>query len=268
VAGYFYPAGETSLRNTVKQLLARARSEAKFKRPGKIVALLAPHAGYQFSGLTAAHAYGLLETSEFSEVVVISPSHHEFFDAVSVCPAQCYETPLGKIAISEPLRRAFLASGGPSLIEDWAGHGEEHALEVHLPFLQEALGKFELLPLVMGNQSAELSEKLGETLGRILKNKKVLVVASSDLSHFYDYEKANLLDHHVLEAVSRFDTAALKARLNTTKFEACGAGPLLAAMLAARHLGAKRVEILHHCNSGDITHDRSRVVGYMSAVIY
>ena len=140
--------------------MKKAASQCDFKRPAKIYGLISPHAGYPYSGYTAAFGYSFLKHKEFEKVIVVSPSHHDYFDGISICPAKAYETPLGVIEIDMELKKKFLALKNKKLIEDWAGHGEEHALEVQLPFLQDTLGTFKLLPLVMGNQSRELCETL------------------------------------------------------------------------------------------------------------
>ncbi len=270
VAGAFYPGTKKDLSHIVSELLQEARERRIFDKPKKIIGLVAPHAGYVYSGFTAATAYSYLSEKEFESVVIVSPSHHEYFDGISVFPGNFYETPLGRIPLDQDLRDKLLRADKKRIVgSSDQGHGPEHALEVQLPFLQETLHDFKLLPLVIGNQSPEICEALGNLLGKILQNQsKTLLVASSDLSHFHDAGKANKLDKVCLDVVSGFDTKKLLGGLRAQKFEACGAGPIAAVMLASQKLGAGKAHVIHHCNSGDVTGDGSSVVGYMSAMFY
>lgn len=263
VAGMFYPDEPEDLRDEIHDLLRRVRKKAK----GKVRGILVPHAGYAYSGFTAAHAYAMLRGERFDTVVVVSPSHREFFDAVSIFSGDAYETPLGKVEIDAALRDALDARASFIIVSD-RGHRAEHALEVQLPFLQAVLPPFQLLPLVIGNQQPELCFDLGAVLGDVLKEKNALLVASTDLSHFYSSEDAEKLDRVMIEDVESFDYEKLMNDLQNQKTEACGGGPAVAVMSALKTLGAKKMEVVHHSNSGDTTGDYSSVVGYLSAVAY
>jgi len=263
VAGMFYPSDPDELRRDVERMLdAPAR-----KIPGVIRGVIAPHAGYIYSGQTAAHGYGLLRNAHYDIVVVVSPSHREYFDGVSVYPGGGYRTPLGVVPVDGGLRDELLKIL-PRALASKAGHGEEHAIEVQLPFLQMALGSFALLPLVVGNQSPELCFALGDALGRILRGREALLVASTDLSHYYPASVADALDGIVIDDIRNFDEKRLMADLEAGRAEACGGGPAVAVMAALHRLGVSKIEVLHHCNSGDVSGDTSAVVGYLSAVAY
>lgn len=262
VAGMFYPAKAQSLNNAIDLLIAEAPSSS---REEMIVALISPHAGYEYSGFTAAHGFTLLKNCTFDTVVVVSPSHREYFDGISVYDGSAYPTPLGDVLIDESLRRDLLA--GESIITaSAAGHGKEHALEVQLPFLQRLMKEFSLLPIVMGDQRREYCFHLGKKLASILKDKNALLIASTDLSHHYPYEAARKLDKVIIEDISKFDYEELMNDLEHERAKACGGGPTVAVLLAAKRLGANRIRVLHQCNSGDVTGDRKSVVGYLSAV--
>jgi AmmeMemoRadiSam system protein B len=252
----------------IKKFLKVASKHRSFKRPKKIFGLISPHAGYIYSGLTAAYGYSLLEKNEFDKVVVISPSHYDFFKGVSVFPGDAYRTPLGEIPIDNDLRTKILDKKS-IVTSSYDGHNEEHALEVQLPFLQTVLGSFRLLPLVLGDQSPQTCSALAELLEDVLGGcEKTLMVASSDLSHFHSSTSADKLDQTCLDIVSAYDPAAMIKGLGSEKYEACGAGSIASVMMASKKMGAKNSKVLHHCNSGDITGDTSQVVGYMSAVFY
>ena len=264
VCGQFYPSVPEELRRNIRELIERAGTpEIK----GKVKGIVSPHAGYMYSGLTAAHGYSLLKGKTYKTVVVVSPSHREYFDGISVYPGRAYSTPLGIVPINEVLRNK-LVERLPVLKLSLAGHGEEHAIEVQLPFLQYVLGSFSLLPIVIGDQKREYCLALGEALGAELEQEETLLVASTDLSHYHDSETANHLDAIAIEDVARFDHEALMSDLESQRTEACGGGPTVAVMLALKRLGSKNMTILHRCNSGEITGDQRQVVGYLSAAAY
>lgn len=248
-------------------LLERARGDLVTERRKRPFGIISPHAGYTYSGFTAAHGYATLSRGQFKRVIVVSPSHREYFDGISVFSGKAYSTPLGEVAVDSGLREAFMETAGEVAIESRAGHKSEHALEVQLPFLQLQLGEFTLLPIVMGDQKRRYCNTLGEVLAALAKDETTLVVASSDLSHYYDYDTANDMDDVCIDDVARLDPVRLLEDIESRRCEACGGGPIVALMMAARKSGMTKGEILHHCNSGDTTRDKSAVVGYLSAVV-
>jgi hypothetical protein len=270
VAGTFYPSDSAKLRRDVDAMLADARPEPVAGRP---LVLIQPHAGYIYSGRVAAHGYSLLTRSGIDTVFVISPSHTEYFPFVSVFDGDAYETPLGKIPV-DPVLAQQLVSADPQLKRSSAGHvgrsssAGEHALEVQLPFLQIVLDNFRVIPVVMGDQSWDACRVLGDALGPFLKRDNIIVIASSDLSHFYPYDMARKLDHEFLNHVMEMDPWRLYESIKNKECEACGAGPVIAAMIAAHHVEKPRCRVLNTANSGDITGDHDRVVGYASVAIY
>lgn len=269
VADQFYTANPDALKREVIGYLDAAKPPAV---AGDIVAIVSPHAGYMYSGPVAAYGYHLIRGMHYDDVVVIAPSHVEYFGFASVFPGTAYETPLGDVPVDTDLARA-IASKNPLVRADMKGHRvapferSEHALEVQLPFLQVSLGSFKLVPIVMGDQSEATVEALGNVLGEALKGRNALIVASSDLSHFYTDQKARALDEDFQRGLRAFDPQKLYDELAKKDCEACGGGPVVAAMIAAKKLGATRCEVLHYANSGDVTGDKSSVVGYVSAVM-
>lgn len=268
VAGSFYSADPGELTKTVDAMLARPAPQVDVQ---SIVALVAPHAGYQFSGGVAANSYAALKGRRVRRVVVIAPSHYESFPFAAVYDGRAYATPLGEITVDREFarrlasRNSFIKLAGNG--HTTSGDRGEHALEVQLPFLQRALGSFQLVPVVMGGQDYQTSRALGVALARLISGSETLIVASSDLSHFHPYEQAVQLDHATLGAIEQGDYLTLSHNLENRTWEACGGGPIVAAMIAAERLGANQVKVLKYANSGDITGDRARVVGYGSVAL-
>ncbi len=267
VAGLFYPADKVELEKTCVRFLQDARAKIRITPPDKPFGIVSPHAGYPYSGYTAAHGYSLLRKKQFETVIIISPSHREYFDGISVFSGKAYSTPLGEIEIDGSLRDVFIETAGEIVIESRAGHKSEHALEVQLPFLQLALGSFKLLPIVMGDQNRRYCRTLGSVIADVTMGKSTLIVASSDLSHYYDYDTANKIDSVCISDVSGLDPDRFMDDLENRRCEACGGGPIASLLYAARKSGVANCDVLYHCNSGDTTGDKSGVVGYLSAII-
>lgn len=261
VAGSFYDADPVRLREDVDRLLAQADN---IKLEGEVRGLVSPHAGYIYSGLAAAVGYKTLRGSNYDAVLLVGPSHREYFDGVSLYPGDAYRTPLGDVPVHREIRDALVDSS--SLIKfSEAGHKGEHCLEVQLPFLQRVLGDFSIVPMIIGNQTRDTCISLGNAIAKVTEGKNVLVVASSDLSHYHPYNDAVGLDRRVIKQVEAFDELALMALLDSEQVEACGGGPVVSAMRAAKLNGASHSRVLFYNNSGDITGDKSAVVGYLSA---
>ena len=264
VAGMFYPADFQKLKSEIGKLLDDAHPSIS---EGRLIGLIVPHAGYMYSGLTAAHGYSLLSGKKFDSVVVISPSHREYFEGVSIYNGNAYQTPLGTLPVDEELRDQMVKDE-TVIIADEIGHRSEHAVEVHLPFLQYLDCTRKFLPVVMGDQRIELCQLLAKKLASSIKGKNVLVIASSDLSHYHPYKDANRLDQIIRNDISTFNTDRLTEDLDRNRAEMCGGGPVIAMLMATRMLGATKSIVLHQCNSGDITGEHDAVVGYLSAAIY
>ena len=261
VAGMFYPGDPGELARSIAGMIPAGGAEVTPAVRG----IIAPHAGYLYSGPTAARAYCRLARGAYDAVVVVAPSHREYFEGVSVYDGQAYLTPLGTVPVDRDLRDA-LVSAAPFVRASVEGHREEHAVEVHLPFLQTVLGAFSFLPLVIGHQTPGTCFALGEVLGGVLSHRRALVVASTDLSHFHSDSEAREIDAVTIADVRGFDPRALMSHLTEGVAEACGGGPVVAVMTALKSLGATRVEVMEYATSGDVTGDRRSVVGYLSAV--
>jgi AmmeMemoRadiSam system protein B len=265
VAGLFYSDKKMELDREVAVYLENA---PQIEINGRVIGMVAPHAGYMYSGGVAARAYRQLLDLDIDVVAVIAPSHREYFTEISIFDGFAYATPLGTIEIHRGLAQE-LADINPQIILSEKGHRfEEHALEVQLPFLQKVLVKFKLIPIIMGEHSSDNIETLAQALATTLRDQKALIVASSDLSHFYNAAKAETMDHLVRDKISGFAEDELFNELRAGKCEMCGGGPVVACMKASKLLGADKSKTLLYRHSGDITGDRSEVVGYLSALFY
>ena len=241
---------------------------------GRLVALLSPHAGLRYSGPVAAHGYALLRALAAEPgrgggltVVLVGPSHRAAFDGVALHARGAWETPLGRAPIDEDLAQALLVAD-PIVFDDPDVHRDEHSLEMQMPFLQRLVPGLRIVPMLMGTQSREEVLSLAAALAGALAGRGALLVASSDLSHYQPAAVANRADAEVVGHVGRFDEAALMARLETHHNVACGGGPVVAVMKAARALGADRATVLKYGDSGDVgERDKSHVVGYLSAAL-
>ncbi|HEY7821125.1 MAG TPA: AmmeMemoRadiSam system protein B, partial [Vicinamibacteria bacterium] len=265
IAGTWYPADPSELARTVSRLLAEA--PARDVR-GRLVGLISPHAGLKYSGPVAAAAYRLLEGEAFETVVLLGPSHRVAFDGLAVYPAGSFATPLGLAEIDSDLASSFEKSTKRARAMPEA-HRDEHCLEMQLPFIQHRLPRARILPVLMGTQSSTNIEAAATALARAVGDVPypVLLVASSDLSHYESRRKAQALDAEVLDRVERFDPRGLEALLEGERGHACGGGPMVAVMRAARELGADRSTVLAYGDSGDASGDLDAVVGYASAAL-
>lgn len=262
LAGTWYPGSNRELKATVDRYLANVPPALQV---GDLIGLIAPHAGYVYSGQVAAYAYKQVQgLHPFDVVVVVSPLHRQYHGDFAINESDGYETPLGLVQVDRDLIDAL--SGklqvSPVRVDD------EHSIEIQLPFLQRTLSGFTLLPIMQGNQSLDACRALSEALAGVLQDKKALLIGSTDLSHFHSYDRAVQLDRIVQDHVNSNDAMGLADSLAAGRSEACGGGPVICVMLAAQALGADQAKVLHYANSGDVTGDRSRVVGYLAAALY
>jgi MEMO1 family protein len=271
VAGQFYPADPGELRNMVEKFLASAEKKTI---PGRIMAGIAPHAGYVFSGAVAASLYAQLKGMEVDTIVLIGPSHHGGgFRGISVCPEGFYQTPLGQVEINAELAGKLLARGEPFSFQKEAD-AQEHCLEVQLPFIQTVFKNVTIVPILLGNADG-LEQKLSKALGELLPGRKALVIASTDMTHYPDYDTANAVDRQALEFVKKldvdglkkFDRATLSKQTPNLLCTYCGLAGVLTVMSYAQKMSVDRVDIVKYANSGDVPGgSKDRVVGYSSVL--
>jgi hypothetical protein len=218
----------------------------------------------------AGYAFKVLQGADPDLVVILSPMHQPARAPLLTTSHQAYRTPLGEVEVDQEMldkiSRKLQGAGAPPLTE--VGRDQEHSVEIVIPFLQRALsGDFRILPIMLRQQSPRVSRELAEVLADLLAGKKVVLVASTDLSHFYNAEQAEQLDQRILQEVKALNPAGIYRAEEHDKGYACGKGALAAVLWAAQALGANHAELLHYSHSGDVTGDNSRVVGYGAAVL-
>lgn len=263
VAGLFYPSDASKLRADIQTMLSAANPK---QVDAQIFGIVSPHAGYIYSGLTAAYGFSLLKDKNFKKVIILSPSHREYFAGISIFPGDAYETPLGTVHVDKELSQKLI-EGSKSIFFGMEGHRQEHAVEVQIPFLQTILGEFKIVPVVMGDQGKVFVDELAQKIASAV-DEQTVIISSSDLSHFYSKQKANRLDSIVAKHIEDFNFEKLQSDLDDKKCEACGGGPIVVLMKAAALLNKKKSILLNRSDSSDVSGDTSEVVGYLSAAIY
>lgn len=265
VSNTFYPANSIVLSEQIDAYLNKAKPQDV---DGELIALILPHAGYIYSGHVAAYGYNLLKYRNFDTVIVIGPSHHVYFNGISVYNGDFYKTPLGNVPINKKMTN-FLIKNSKKVSFYEAAHKKEHSVEVQIPFLQKTLFDFKLVAIVTGDMSYEEIKEFAYLLSSLIKkqNKKVLIIASTDLSHYHNYDTACKLDHEAIRILKTLNPELLIEKFTNKEIELCGLKPVIIAEIASCNLGANKVEVLKYANSGDVTFARDRVVGYTSLSI-
>ncbi len=267
IAGTWYEGNRDRLAKSVDGYLDSANVP---ELDGEVTAVIAPHAGHRYSGPIAAYSFAPLRNRTFDLVAVISPYHDFEVHPLLTTAHGAYGTPLGIVPVDrsavtelDVVLKSELGFGLSPI-----AHDREHSLEIELPFLQRALsGAFKLLPVMVRAQEADVAHGLGMALAQVLKDKNALLVASTDLSHFYDQKTAHRLDREMLNRFESFAPERIFDAEQTGKGFACGYAAVASVLWAARELGADKVHVLHHATSGDVTGDYGQVVGYGAAVV-
>jgi len=266
VAGTFYPADSTELQTMVNKHLDSVTDLPEID--GQIIALVVPHAGLIYSGPVAAYSYKLLEGSDINKVIVCGPSHHYAFDGISVYgPRIVWRTPLGNVSCIDNLCMQMI-DFDKRIDYIREAHAEEHCIEVQLPYLQTVLDRFEIVPVVMGRQDDRTIKLLANALKAIDFDKHTIMISSSDWQHYRPASIGYPMDSTGMACLADLDPVRLEKYLESGNVEMCGGGPTVAVMEAAIARGANKVKILKYGDSGDLTGDKSSVVGYVAAVIY
>lgn len=260
-AGRWYPDSPAALAAAVDAFVDAAGGR-RFRAP---VALVAPHAGLLYSGSIAAQAYAQAPP-DVEVVVLVGPSHYMAFEGAGVQRRGAFQTPLGAVEIHGGVADRLI-DASPVVHDNRAVHVREHSLEMQLPFLRRVLPQSRIVPVLMGDQTAATVVGLGAALAQACAGERVILVASTDLSHFHERASARRLDATVIDGVARFDPDFLQAAFSRNAGHACGGGPLVAVMRAARSLGAADSAILGYGDSGDVSGDMSSVVGYLAAAL-
>jgi MEMO1 family protein len=269
VAGAFYPDDGAALLKEINNLLDNA---SRVETSGKVIAALAPHAGYIYSGQIAALTFKNISDIDFDTIVIIG--HDSYRDAVAyTCPVDFFETPLGKIPVDTEMMEK-LHSFSKNIKPDISIHSEDHTIEVQLPFIQAMNKKCKILPLMFGFPSPENCKILADAIKKAAGDKKIFILASTDMSHYPDYDGAYKMDNLTLDKIKSMDLNLFFRHVYKQMKEPgvpnlqtpiCASGGVGTAMLYAQGLGADAVQVLKYANSGDVTEgDKNRVVGYSS----
>ncbi len=265
VAGAFYSSDPKKLSSQIDSFIAQASINPVTK---KVQALIVPHAGYVYSGPIAAYGYKAASKNTYTTIVILAPSHYFPFDGISVWPQGGFKTPLGIVNVDRDFATKLTKADRrfrylPNVYE------REHSVEVELPFIQKVFGHVKIVPVLMGNPDPKVCQKLAFVLNELIGTRDdVLVLASSDMSHYFDYDTANKMDAATLGAITQEDAGKLwNGCFLSHQMEMCGVVPVTTVLLYAKERGLK-VQVLKHANSGDTAGDKSRVVGYSSVIFY
>jgi len=268
----WYPSTAGKLTETVDGYLASAKSEPV----GKIVALISPHAGYRFCGQVMGCAYNQIKGMKFDTVVLVGSSHNYGFPGACLYESGIFRNPLGDVEIDADLAKELMKQN-PAIRFDPKPHIPEHPLENQIPFLQRTLGNFKILPILMQDSSKQNCDMLSLALANVSKGKKILLVASTDMTHYPVYDEAVKADKYTISALETMDSSVMRKRLDdymkksVTELHCmlCGDGPVYVVMDTAKKLGADSIKILKYANSGDVPEgSKDRVVGYMAAAFF
>jgi AmmeMemoRadiSam system protein B/AmmeMemoRadiSam system protein A len=263
VSGTFYPSSKEELARAVDKFIEEADVKSE---KGDIIAAIAPHAGYVYSGSVAGYTYKAIKDKAFKLAILMGPSHFEFFDGISVYNKGSFQTPLGNVEIDAESANKLIKEN-PKISFYPKAFDREHSLEVQLPFLQRIREDFKIVPVIIGNPSFENCKILADAIVNVIKKRDdVIIIASTDLSHYHKYEEALNIDRFTLSELSKLEPETIFTDYSNGSIELCGAGAVLTAVIASRALGAKSLGILKYANSGDTAGDMSRVVGYASGI--
>jgi MEMO1 family protein len=274
VAGTFYPADPDELRTTINGFLSRGNEDYSDK---EIYGLVVPHAGYVFSGWNAGMSYRKVQGRDYDAVIILAPCHVKAFRGASVFDGDAYVTPLGYVEVDKELVKVIGSEHELVNISrnghEWTGDRSEHSLEVQIPFIQVVLPGIPIISIVMGTQDNQTTNALFKAIVKAVKKtgKKVLMIASSDLSHYHDAKTAELIDGKIIKSFERYDYFRIALNCFSRRWEACGAGPVAVAMMVAEELGAnkaKKIMYSHSGNSPYIKMDKKSVVGYLSGIMF
>lgn len=262
--GSFYPSDPCTLVAHVSDMLAAVEPQSV---PGDLVALVVPHAGFKYSGSVAAYAYRQLAPGSFTRAVIVGCSHHHHIGTVSVYPGGSWLVPNGEFPVDDEFTHDMLARL-PLAPEDPRPHFDEHSLEVQLPFLAETLGQVPIVPLLLGSPSPAFCQQLGLALAETVRGGlSAILIASSDLSHYKDQQRAEQLDHVATEAILTLSAETVYTQERAGNCALCALAAVMTVMSAAAELGANRATLLRYATSGDITGDFDQVVGYTSIAL-
>jgi AmmeMemoRadiSam system protein B len=260
VAGQFYPASASELKTMIKTMVNEKTEKEE------VIGLICPHAGYIYSGPVAGAAISRIKVQD--TCIIMGPNHTGAGKPLSVVTEDVWETPLGEVEIDSELGKKLLATSS-YLEEDRIAHLYEHSIEVQLPFLQYFKPDFKLVPIVMAYASGAIYKEVGKEIAKAVKelDRKVVIIASSDMTHYEPEESAQEKDNKAIEAILNLNEDELLRRVEEFNISMCGYAPAVSLIVAAKELGATEAELVRYQTSGDVTGDYSAVVGYAGIII-
>lgn len=260
--GSFYPSKAKELSDSIDKALMEANTE---NPKGDIVGIIVPHAGYDYSAKIAAYAYKTLIGQKFDTVIILAAGHKHHPEHIAVYPDGYFQTPLGNLQVDDSLARQFKSFNQALLDKNY--FSGEHPIEVELPFIQKSLKNVKILPILFGKASFKELTLLAQKLNELSQEKRILILVSSDLSHFHAYDDAVSLDNETIDSIRDKNAEYLWTLEEYNEQRACGMYPIITLLLYSKLQNAK-IEILKSANSGDAAADKEKVVGYVSAVAY
>ena len=268
IAGTWYTSEAAALSHQIDAFINDAKITEEDIH-GKVTGLVAPHAGYRFSGRTAGYAYKTIKDENRDLVVILSPFHQYFSSDLITTAHQAYSTPLGEVPVDiEALIELEEALKKNSIPIHQVSNDTEHSLEIQLPFLQQALSAdFKLLPLMVRNRDAYILKRMAEALFEVVKDRSFVIIASTDLSHFYPLDIAEVMDVEMLKQIKKISPEGVLSAEREGSASACGASAVAAMLWLTKKVGAKKAHILNYSTSADSTGDKTSVVGYCSAAV-
>ncbi|MBS7643344.1 AmmeMemoRadiSam system protein B [Candidatus Bathyarchaeota archaeon] len=272
-AGAFYAGSPTALHAEIEECFLHRLGPGKLPKlqetgPRRILALISPHAGYMYSGPVAAHSYyALALDGKPALIVILGPNHTGLGSGISIMADGSWKTPFGNVEVDKEVAEKILRASKLIDVDDTA-HAYEHSIEVQLPFLQYLYGSaFRFVPICMMLQDLETSQEVGAAIANAVSGIDVVLIASTDFSHYVPQLEADRNDHLALDAILKLDEVQLQSVVETYNISMCGYGPVTAVITAAKQLGASSANLLCYRTSGDVTGDRSAVVGYAAVSI-
>lgn len=266
VAGSFYPANKDALLKMIESCFMHSYGPQKkppSKKDVKIIGMVCPHAGYMYSGPIATHSYYAASSLDIDLIIMVGPNHYGIGSGVATMKEGSWETPLGLVDIDNKAAEGVAKTSGIIDFDD-AAHSEDHCLEVQLPMLQYIYKHFKIVPIIMWMQDKETADDVGRAIAEVAKQGRVLLIASSDFTHYEPNEEAHRKDGELIKTMLELDINKYYSVLRRLEVSACGYGAIASVMIAAKILGAKKGELLKYATSGDVAGNKDSVVGYGS----
>ena len=268
VAGMFYPGEKNELKETIHDSFVHEFGPGKIPPSNskkKIYGVVCPHAGYVYSGPIACNSFYAISSKSTNLFIIVGPNHWGIGCNVASMKDATWQTPLGNVEVDSD-SATELAKFSEIIDLDFFSHTKEHSLEVQVPILQEMYSEFKILPIVLIDQSITAAKEVGAAMAEIAKKKNAMIIGSSDFTHYEENDFAHKQDKALIEPILKMDVEGFYKVLNEKRVTACGYGAIAATMIACKELGATKGELLKYATSGDITGDKSSVVGYGSII--